>query len=127
MKINRKQMDAITALSGQKRYEHFVKVIVDREEVWGLYRNGWALAATGDEQQVFPLWPAKEYAQLCAKREWEGYEPESLDLEDFINELLPKLREDNLLPGIFYTPAENGVTPIVDQVLADVNNELENY
>ncbi|MGR9116092.1 MAG: hypothetical protein ACU85E_10020 [Gammaproteobacteria bacterium] len=40
MKINQKKIDAILALSGAKRYEHFIKVITDWEEVWGLYHDG---------------------------------------------------------------------------------------
>lgn len=127
MKINQKQLESVIALSGPKRYQHFVKVVTDWEEVWGLYQNGWALAATDDGQNVFPLWPAKEYAQLCAAKEWEGYEPESFSLNDFMNELLPNLRDDGVLPGIFYTPSDNGVMPTVDQLLADLNEELENY
>ena len=127
MKINQKQIEAVTALPGQKRYEHFVKVVADWEEVWGLYQDGWALAATDDGQQVFPLWPAKEYAQQCADKEWAGYEPEPSSLDDFMGELLPSLKNDGVLPGIFYTPSDNGVTPTVDQLLADLNEELENY
>lgn len=127
MKINQKQLESVIALPGPKRYQHFVKVVADWEEVWGLYQDGWALAATDDDQNVFPLWPAKEYAQLCAAKEWEGYEPESFSLNIFMNELLPNLKDDGVLPGIFYTPSDNGVTPTVDQLLADLNEELENY
>ncbi len=127
MKINQKQIEAVTSLVGQKRYEHFVKVVADWEEVWGLYQDGWALAATDDGQQVFPLWPAKEYAELCANKEWKGYEPKSFSLDDFMGELLPNLKSDSVLPGIFYTPSDNGLTPEVDQLLADLNEELENY
>ncbi len=127
MKINPKQIESIIALPGPKRYEHFVKVVADREEVWGLYQDGWALAATDDGQEVFPLWPAKEYAQLCTAKEWKGYEPKSFSLEDFMNELLPNLKNDGVLPGIFYTHSDKGVTLKVDQLLADLNEELENY
>lgn len=127
MKINPKQIESVTALDGPKRYEHFVKVVADWEEVWGLYQDGWALASSDDGQQVFPLWPAKEYAQLCADKEWNGYKPESFSLEDFMTELLPNLKNDGVLPGIFYTPSDNGMTPTVDQLLADLNEELENY
>lgn len=127
MKINQKQINAVTALPGPKRYGHFLKIVTDWEEVWGLYQSGWALAETDDGKQVFPLWPAKDYAELCANKEWEGYEPESFSLENFMQELLPKLKDDDILPGIFYTPSDNGVTPIVDELLADLNKELENY
>ncbi|MBJ7553940.1 DUF2750 domain-containing protein [Marinomonas spartinae] len=127
MKINAKQIESVIALAGSERYKHFVKVVADWEEVWGLYQDGWALASTDDGQTVFPLWPAKEYAQLCSDKEWSGYEPESFSLEDFMGELLPNLKDDGVLPGIFYTPSDKGVTPAVDQLLADLNEELENY
>lgn len=127
MKINQKQIDAVTALIGPKRYEHFVKVIADSQEVWGLYKDGWALAATDDNQKVFPVWPAKEYAELCAKKEWIGYEAESFSLDEFMNELLPNLKSDGVLIGIFYTPLKGGVTPTIEQLLNDIERELENY
>lgn len=127
MKINSKQIESVIALAGPERYRHFVKVVADWEVVWGLYQDGWALASTDDGQAVFPLWPAKEYAQLCADKEWSGYEPKSFSLEDFMRELLPNLKDDGVLPGIFYTPSDKGVTPTVDQLLADLNEELKNY
>lgn len=127
MKINQKQIESVIALPGAKRYEHFIKVVADQEEVWGLYRDGWVLAATDDGQKVFPVWPAKEYAELCKKNEWSACEAESFSLVDFMHELLPNLKNDDVLLGVFYTPFNKGVTPAVDQVLADLNRELENY
>jgi hypothetical protein len=127
MEISQKQIESVIELSGRKRYEHFIKVVADWEEVWGLYHHGWALAATADGQEVFPVWPAKEYAVLCAEKEWAGYEPVSFPLADFIDELLPNLKNDGVLLGVFYTPLDKGVTPAVDQVVEDLNQELENY
>ena len=127
MKISQKQIESVIALPEQKRYETFIKVIADWEEVWGLYQDGWVLSETDDGTQVFPLWPAKEYAQLCADKEWSGYEPGSFPLDDFMEELLPNLKNDGVLPGVFYTPSDNGVTPTIDQLLSDLSQELENY
>lgn len=127
MKISQKQIESVIAMPGAKRYEHFIKVVADWEEVWGLYNDGWALAATNEGHKVFPVWPAKEYAELCKENEWSAYDAKSFSLDDFMNELLPNLKNDGVLPGIFYTPLNKGVTPDVDQVLADLNRELENY
>jgi Protein of unknown function (DUF2750) len=127
MKLTSKEIEAITALPGQKRYEHFIKVIADWEEAWGLYKDGWALAASDDGREIFPLWPAKEYAALCAQDKWAGFEPEPIPLEDLMNELLPKLQEDRLLTGIFYLPSNQGITPSIEQLLSDLRAELKNY
>lgn len=127
MKLNEKQIDAVIALPGPKRYEHSIKVIADREEAWGLYQNGWALGETDDGQPTFPLWPAKEYAQFCAIEEWAGYEPESIPLTDLIDELLPNLKRDRVLPSIFPTPSSLSVHQNIDALLQDLREELLRY
>lgn len=127
MKVNPKQVEAVLALPGIKRFEHFIKVIADWQEVWGLYQDGWALAAADDVSTVFPLWPAKEYAQVCAANEWSGYEPRAISLREFTEVLLPKLKLDGVLPGVFFTPTSKGVTPSVEDLKAALEAELQNY
>lgn len=127
MNVNPKQMEAVLALPGVKRFEYFIKVIADRQEVWGLYQDGWALAAADDGTTVFPLWPAKEYAQVCAANEWAGCEPRSISLSDFTEVLLPKLTLDGVLPGVFFTPTSKGVTPSVYDLKSALEAELQNY
>jgi len=127
MKVNPKQMEAVFALSGIQRFEHFIKTVADWKEVWGLYHDGWALAAADDETPVFPMWPAKEYAQVCAANEWAGYEPRCISLSDFTEFLLPKLKLDGVLPGVFFTPTKKGLTPSTDDLMVALNAELQNY
>lgn len=126
-RINPAQIKTVLALPGPRRYEHFVKVICDWQKVWSLFKDGWALAATDDGRSVFPLWPAKEYAELCAIDEWAGYESRSFSLDDLLDDLLPKLKQDNMLPGVFYTPGDKGMTPEIDALTSDIKIELHNY
>lgn len=125
--LSQVQIDAILRLAGPARYEHFVKQVADWEEAWGLYRDGWALAGTSDGKQVFPLWPAREYAALCGRDEWAGYEPAAIPLADLIDGLLPSLDKDGVLPGVFYTPSDKGVTPTVRQLLDDLKAAASEY
>lgn len=122
-----KQIERVTALPAADRFKHFVKVIADQKEVWGLYQDGWALAAADDGATVFPMWPAKEYAEICAVDEWSKYEPRSIPLQIFCGELLPRLRMDGVLPGVFFTPTGKGVTPSIEELEAALKAELENY
>jgi hypothetical protein len=124
MKITQKQIEAIIVLQGPKRYEHFIKVAADQRRVWGLYSDGWALASTNDSQTVFPLWPAREYAALCAVGEWAGYATREIDLDDLFEHLLPSLKERNTLLGVFYTPTDKGVLPILEEFECDLRAEL---
>ena len=127
MKINPKQFEAILALPGNKRFEHFVKVVVDWETAWGLYEDGWALAADDTGTPVFPLWPAEAYARACAVNEWSAYQPRSIDLGYLTAELLPRLEGDGVLPGVFFTPMSKGVTPSVAELLAALDAESAKY
>ena len=127
MNVNPKQFDAVVALSGNKRFEHFVKVVVDREMAWGLYEDGWALASDDAGTRVFPLWPEEEYARACAVDEWSAYQPRPIELGYLTAELLPRLDGDGVLPGVFSTPMSKGVTPSVTELLAALDAESAKY
>lgn len=122
-----RQFQAVLALSGAERFEHFVKVVADWQEAWGLFQDGWALASTDDVGVVFPLWPAKEYAEVCAVDQWQGYLPRSIALDDLMAILLPKLEADGVLPGIFFTPTGSGITISTDELRSALEAELAKY
>ncbi len=122
-----KEIEAVLRLDGSTRYKHFVKRVVDDELAWGLWKDGWALMADGSGQSVFPLWPAREYAELCAVGDWDGYVVEEIALADLIDELLPKLAEREVRPAVFPTPAGKGVTPSASELREALRSEMENY
>jgi len=126
-KLSEQQILSILALAGPQRYDHFIKEVACQERAWGLFHDGWAMAESDDNQPVFPLWPAEEYARLCAVVQWAGYEPEQIPLADLLDELIPQLEKDNVLPGIFFTPTSHGVTPTHGQLLEDLRNESLKY
>ncbi len=125
--ITPKQMEAVLRLDGPKRYRIFVKAVADTEEVWGLYLDGWALAATDDGQTVFPMWPARQYASVNAVNSWSGYTPRSFSLTDLLEVLLPDFEKNKVRPGIFFIPDGKGVIPTVEELRDDILEELDNY
>jgi hypothetical protein len=127
MAMNPKQLAAVFALPAARRFEHFVKVIADRQQAWGLYDDGWAMAGTDDGRPVFPLWPRGEYAEACALDAWAGYTPNAIPLDDLMRVLLPKLRSDGVLPGVLPTPNSKGATPSIDELIAALEEELRRY
>lgn len=127
MRLSQKQIDAVLSLDGNARYQHFIKEIVGNDEIWGLFNGGWAMSEDQDGNQQFPLWPASEYARLCAVGAWEKYKPESFDLEDFLDNLLPKLDESGVGVSIFMTPTGLGTTPDIGQFADDISAELDKY
>jgi hypothetical protein len=126
-KAGDKEIEGVLKLDGPARFAHFVKRVVDEEMAWGLWKDGWALMADSDGTQVFPLWPAREYAELCRIDDWAGYEPREIPLQSLLDELAPKLSERKVRPGVFPTPGGKGVTPSVDELCGALREELDKY
>lgn len=124
IKLGAQQLADVVTLPARQRYARFLQQVVDTGEVWGLYSDGWALAKTDDGALVFAMWPASEFADLCAEYEWDGYEPQAFTLDDLMGDLLAQLEEDGVLPGIFYTPGDRGLTPAATTLRVDLEREL---
>jgi hypothetical protein len=125
--MNPKQIEAVLKLSAPEQYKHFIKVVADRQGAWGLYEDGWALAANEQGQPIFPLWPAKEYAELCAVDNWAGYFPKQIEIVDLLVRLLPSLLESQTLLGVFPTPKDKGVIPEIGGFESDLRCELAKF
>lgn len=125
--IMQKEIDAVLRLDGPERYNHFIKRVVDSESAWGLWKDGWALMMSDDGRQVFPIWPAREYAELCKVGDWADYKSEKIQLHDLVSELLPKLRSHDVTPGIFPTPGGKGVMPAVEDLISALEEEGRKY
>ncbi len=124
---HQKEIDTVLKLDGPARFKHFVKRAADEERVWGLWNNGWALSAGDDGVSRFPLWPAREYAELCRLDAWAEYQPEEIPLDDLLNVLAPKLSEKGVQFSIFPTREGKTVVPTVDELCSAIRKELEKY
>ena len=121
------EMQGVLRLDGPKRFDHFVKRVADEERAWGLWNDGWALMTDDNGTAVFPLWPAAEYAELHRTGEWASYAAREIALPDLLEELLPRLAQKGVLPGVFPTPTGKGVTPRPEELLAVLRNEQARY
>ncbi|MEZ4302515.1 MAG: DUF2750 domain-containing protein [Polyangiaceae bacterium] len=123
-----REIDAVLRLDGPARFRHFIKQVVDREETWGLWENGWALMENENGVPVLPLWPAREYAELNRVGEWARYEPAPIPLNELLEELLPRVASQGALLGVFPTPAGKGVALDVEELSSALRAyEVENY
>ena len=66
--INEKEFYSVLNLPANKRYEYFIKKVVDWGEVWGLYEDGWAMTEDDNGNLLIPFWPKKEFAQYCSAK-----------------------------------------------------------
>ncbi len=122
----KKEIFSVLQCTELKQYEYFIKKVVDFEEVWSLRDdNGWATLGN-DENSFFPIWPRKEFAEMCASDEWDNYYPESIELEDFIQDWIDGLREDNIRITVMWNNGK-GIDVKWDNLKRDLENEMEKY
>ena len=121
------EIAAMLVADDKRRYEYFVHRVCDTEQVWGLHDGGWASLGDSEEKKLFPLWPHEKYAELFKKNGWERYTPKAIDLDLFVEEWLPKMKESGVSPAIF--PVSSGASVVVscDDLQANLRHESSNY
>lgn len=124
--VNEQEIKNVMNIPAPKRYKYFTNFVCDEGKVWGLYNNGWALASDGSNR-LFPLWPSKEFARQCATEEWKSYEPESIFLDDLLEEVLPQLTSDSINIGVFYTSNDKGIVITPKDLKKDLELEMSRY
>jgi len=126
MSVSVKQIEAIMKLTPAERYDHFVKVVCDTQEVWSLYSDGWVMSQTDDGTPTFPVWPRKEYAELNAVDHWADFEPRSIELSEFLDVVIPELTEEGGLISVFPVE-ENAADATNDRVEQDIRDYLNEW
>jgi len=122
-----KKIENILKMTEDERYDYFIRKVADFEQIWGLNDNGWALLGDNDGNQILPLWPEKEFAELCAVDQWKNYKPESIELNNFLKKWIPGMINDKTLINIFLTPSANGSVVSPPTLESDLEDELDQY
>ncbi|MBS0186405.1 MAG: DUF2750 domain-containing protein [Proteobacteria bacterium] len=123
--INNKEIEAVIKLSPAKRYEYFLKRVADRAFIWGLYDNGWVSAADNAGNFFFPIWPAKEYAELCIENYWKAAFPKNIEIHEFLDDYLDEMKKTKIFIAVFYTPNDKGIILDSEQLKKDLLRELD--
>jgi hypothetical protein len=84
MRLTAKETNAVIKLPGTTRYTYFIKRVADQNQVWGLWKEGWAMGRTDEEMPTMPIWPAREYAELCKFGDWSDFQPRSIPPREFM-------------------------------------------
>ena len=83
-------------------FQLFIEEVRESGQVWGLrYGEDWVVcrSAEFEDADVMPLWSAEGDARLHCVDEWADYEPEVIDLEEFLDIWINDLDEDDVLVG----------------------------
>jgi hypothetical protein len=126
--INDDELNNVLALPGPERYDYFVKRVASHGAIWGLTdAGGWVIGEDDEGTRHFPVSPHPRFATSCATGPWLGAEPEAIDIDDWVEAWLPKVREEGLLVAVFQTPDDQGVSVGADRLARDLEKELESF
>ena len=125
--ISEKELAAVLQLDGEKRYRHIIKGVADWEVGLGLWQDGWALAEDNDGRIGFPVWPAREYAEVAGWDVFPGHEPAEVAVADLLDELRHNLRGKGYYFAVFPTPSGRGVYVEPDRLAEGLKEELRKY
>ncbi|CRK83650.1 DUF2750 domain-containing protein [Neobacillus massiliamazoniensis] len=96
-------MELDLIINSKRRYENFIKRVSESKTVWGLKgEDGWCVCESNEYEDtvVILFWSDEAYARQCAVEEWSHYKPTSIPLEEFMNNWIYGMNEDELLVGV---------------------------
>lgn len=128
MKITREHMEAVSKLNADERYSYVIKRIADWEEMYTLVDDqGEIVTSEIDGKVMVPFWSAAEFASSCATGGWADAETKKITLDDFEDEILDFLDENDYLMNIFPVGDKTGFVVDLLEFSKDLSNELKNY
>ncbi len=114
----------IANFNPQNAYKQFFETLVAQGGLTALYQDGWALCATPTGQKALAVWKNRSLAKLLIKDNWENYQPEEISLKDFIEKVIPFLREQNTAVSLDLTPEGQNILVAPEKLLLDLKKYL---
>ena len=131
MKVSKQELEAVTALSPEKRYNYFVKRICDWEQVWTLYEDDYIVLNEAKNSKLYILlFPFKDFAEHYATntRGMKGVSYKSFEINEFLETIIKKLQAKNVSNALVFPVANGyGLNVSMTDMVKDIQSELENY
>src|SRR5690606_16203952 len=105
-------------------YNQYIEAIVANAGIFALYQDGWALCATPTGQRAFASWQSKGLARLLIKDNWANYQVQEISLKDFVEKVIPFLRQEKTILSLDLTPEGQNILVAPEKLLLDIKNYL---
>lgn len=124
--MNSNKIKNIINLNADERYNYSIREFVKLEKIWAVsILDSWLTFVDENGDEVFPIWPHKEVAEICIFEEMKvkEYVIESIDYEKFKKFCIPDMNNDKILFGVFYNDKRQGNIIEGDSLLEDLEME----
>jgi len=128
MKINKQEIESVSKLPVFERYKYFIKRVADFEIMYTLVDDDDNLAISEvEDKRLVSFWSASEFASICAIKEWQDYKIKEISLEEFEEEYIDTIAENDYLINIFSTAETTGFIVDINEFARDLNEEMKKY
>lgn len=126
--LSEKEISSVLRLIPLDRYKYFLKRVADTERMYTLVsgNNEYALSEV-ENNYLFSVWPFKEYTLLSAVGEWEDYQVKEITLEEFEDEVIDLIEQNNYLINVFSVDSKAGFVVNLMEFARDLSEELKKY
>ena len=128
MNLKTQEIERVIKLEPFERYKYSLKRIADNETLYTIKRDNETIAISDlDDEKLIPFWSAKQFAELNITDEWNEFYVEEISLDDFENEMVDFINENNFLMNIFPINNKTGFVVSLDEFIRDLKIELERF
>ena len=128
MNLKTQEIESVIKLEPFERYKYSLKRIADNETLYTIKRDNETIAISDlDDEKLIPFWSAKQFAELNITDEWNEFYVEEISLDEFENEMVDFINENNFLMNIFPINNKTGFVVSLDEFIRDLNIELERF
>lgn len=102
-----------------------VYTLIDEEDSYAQCPSEWYDTLLGEPASVYCFWHNINTARACQKEEWANFKLDELPLENFMNDTLLDMAEDDHLVGIEFDEQLYGSEAQAMEVLNDLLEEIQ--
>lgn len=126
MKVTKEHIEAISKLNAEERYRYAIKRIADFEAMYTLSNAQDDIVWSELEGKLMvPFWTAPEFATECISGGWEDTQVKMITLDDFDEEIIDFLAENEYLMNIFPVGEKTGFVVDLLEFSRDLAVELK--
>lgn len=125
---NRREFKSMLKQTHEKRYKIFVGAAVSWEKIWVLKDEEEDIVMLQDNNgfQGIGVWPYRDFAEYVQRqKEFKDCKVSNIGVYDFLEAYIPDLQEKKLGIAVFYNGKDFVPVDDVEQLAADIQEELD--
>ena len=124
MSLDQARIKEILNFDAEQRLKYLLKQATQDQKIWILTDEHGAVMMTTDDEDCIPVWPNREFAELWATEDWQGFEPISVSLKDWMQKWTNGLEQDELSVVVFPLPEDSGAVLYPDEFEYELKGQL---